>query len=325
MKPHRFAQAALAAFAGAALLLAPALAQIGEKPIRIVFPFASGGSGDALARLIADKMQAARGRTVIVESRTGAAGRLGVREVANSAPDGSTILITPIAPMVVYQHVYNKLDYDPIADFAPLSLVATFDFAIAVPAELAVKSIKELVAWGKANPGKANFGIPAAGSLPHFLGVLFGRAASIDAKAIPYKGSAAALKDVVGGHLPMIVTTTSDLVQMHKAGRIRILATSGKARSPFVPEVKTFLEEGYDLVADSWYGMFAPAKTPPDIVERYNQAIVAAVKSPDVREKLLTHGLQPAGTTAAELGAAQKRDSAFWGPAVKASGFKAQQ
>jgi tripartite-type tricarboxylate transporter receptor subunit TctC len=324
MNRRFFARTALVAALFAVASHAPAGAQPADQPIRIVFPFAGGGSGDALARLIADKMRVSLNRTVIVESRTGAAGRIGVREVARAAPDGSTILITPIAPMAVYQHVYEKLDYDPIGDFAPLSQVATFDFAVAVGADLPVKTVKELVAWGKANADKANFGIPAAGSLPHFLGVLLGRAAGIDLRAVPYKGSSAALKDVVGGHLPIIVTTTSDLVQMHKAGRVRMLATSGKQRSAFVPDVKTFAEEGYDLVADSWYGMFAPAKTPAEVIARYNKAIVAAVRAPDVREKLAAHGLQPTGTTAEELGAIQKRDSAFWAPAVKASGFKLQ-
>jgi tripartite-type tricarboxylate transporter receptor subunit TctC len=317
---------AIAVLAGCALFAGSAQSQpAGEQPIRIVFPFTAGGSGDALARLIADKMRVSLNRTVIVESRTGAAGRLGVREVAKAAPDGLTLLITPIAPMSVYQHVYDKLDYDPIGDFTPLSQVATFDFAIAVSASLPAKTLKELAAWGKANADKSNFGIPAAGSLPHFLGILFGRAAGIDMRAVPYKGSAAALKDVIAGHVPMIVTTTSDLVQTHKAGTIRILATSGKQRSAFVPEVKTFLEDGYNIVADSWYGMFAPAKMSPDLVARYNKAIVAAVNAPDVREKLLAFGMQPTGTSAAEFAVIQKRDADFWGPAVKASGFKAQQ
>jgi tripartite-type tricarboxylate transporter receptor subunit TctC len=308
--------------AGAAA--SPALAQLGEQPIRIIYPFAAGGSGDALSRLIADKMQAALKRNVIVESRTGGAGRIGVLAVKNAAPDGATLLITPIAPVAVYQHTYKSLDYDPIKDFAPISQVATFDFGIAVNPQLGVSSLKELVAWCKANPTKANFGIPATGSLPHFLGIMFGRAAGIDLKQVAYRGSAAALKDLIAGHIPMLVTTTSDLVQNHKAGKIRALATSDKQRSPYLPDVPTFREAGYELQATSWYAMFAPAKTPRELIDRYSKVIAAAVQAPDVSAKLRAFGLTPTGTTAAELAKIQKDDAALWGPAVKASGFTAQ-
>lgn len=311
----------------AALLLAPlatAKAQDIPQTIRIIFPFAAGGSGDALARLIAEKMQAGLSRNVIVESRTGGAGRIGVLAVKNAAPDGGTLLITPIAPVAVYQHTYRTLDYDPIADFAPVSQVATFDFAIAVNPQLGVASLKDLVAWAKANPDKGNFGIPATGSLPHFLGIMFGRAAGLDLKQVAYRGSAAALADLIPGHIPMMVTTTSDLVQSHKAGKVRILATSDRQRSPFVPEVPTFREAGYDIQATSWYGMFAPAGTPQALIDRYSKVIAAAVQAPDVAEKLRAFGMTPTGTTAAELARIQKDDAAFWGQAVKASGFTAQ-
>jgi len=316
---------ALAASLCASIVLpaAPLRAQSVPPTIRIVFPFAPGGSGDALARLVADKMGKALGTTIIVENRSGGAGRIGVREVARAAPDGATLLLTPIAPMSVYQHVYKSLEYDPIKDFAPVSQLGTFDFGIAVGTQLEVKNLKELVAWAKAHPDKGSFGMPAAGTLPHFLGVMFGRAAGVNFVPVAYRGSAAALADVIAGHIPMIVTTTADLVQMHKAGRIRILATSDKARSPFVPDVPTFRESGYDLVANGWYAVFAPAKTPPALVERYSKAMAAAVHAPDVSSKLEAFGLTPTGTSPAELGRIQKQDSAIWAPAVQASGFTA--
>jgi tripartite-type tricarboxylate transporter receptor subunit TctC len=306
----------------AVLAVAPARAQ--EQPIRIIFPFAAGGSGDGLARLIADKMRGPLGRAVIVESRTGASGRLGVQAVKAAAPDGNTLLITPIAPVAIYQHVYPSLDYDPIADLVPLSQVATFDFGVAVGPQITAASLKDLVAWAKANPAQANYGIPAAGSLPHFLGVMFGRTTGTDVRAVPYRGSAAALTDLVGGQIAMVFTTTSDLAEMHKAGRIRMLATSDRARSPFVPEVPTFREAGYDLEATGWYGLFAPAKTPPDVVERLNKAIVAAMRMPEVQERMRAFGLQPTGTSARDFAEIQKTDSARWAPHVKASGFKPQ-
>jgi tripartite-type tricarboxylate transporter receptor subunit TctC len=324
MRVHRFLQFASIAVCTIAML-AVAQAQVGGEPIRIIFPFAPGGSGDALARLIADKMHASLNRPVIVENRTGAAGRIGVQAVKSASPDGNTLLLTPIAPMSIYQLVYKSLDYDPIHDFEPLSQLATFDFGVAVGQHVPAKSLKELVAWAKADPARTNFGMPAAGSLPHFLGITFGHAAGVDLRAIIYRGSAAALADLVAGHIPMLFTTTSDMVEMHGAGRIRVLATSDQQRSPFLPDIPTFRESGYDLVATGWYGMFAPAKTPADVVARLNKAIVAAVKSPDVRERMLAAGLQPTGTSAAELGQIQRRDSEFWAPAIKASGFKPAQ
>ena len=300
----------------------PAQAQLGgEQPIRIIFPFTPGGSGDALTRLIADKMRAELNRPVIVENRTGAGGRIGVQAVKNAAPDGSTLLMVPIAPVAVYPLVYKNLEYDPFTELAPVSQLGTFDFGIAVGPMAPVKTMKELVAWSKANPKDANYGTPAAGTLPHFLGALLGEKAGLDFRHVGYKGSAAALTDLVGGQIPVVVTTTSDLLPMHKGGKLRVLATSDAQRSQFLPDIPTLREAGYDLEATGWYGMFAPAKTPPEIIERLNKAIVNAVKSPDVRERMLTFALEPTGTSAAELGAIMKRDAAFWAPAVKASGF----
>lgn len=301
-----------------------AQAQIGEQPIRIIFPFGAGGSGDALSRLVADKMRAGLNRPVIVENRSGAAGRIGVQAVKSAAPDGMTLLLTPIAPVAVYQHVYKSLGYDPLTDFDAVAQIGTFDFGIAVGPKVPVKTLKELVAWAKANPSEANYATPGAGTLPHFLAVLFGQRAGLDLRHVSYRGSAPALTDLVGGQLPMIVTTLSDMTEMHKGGRIKVLAVSGSKRSQFMPEVPTLAEEGYDLSATGWYGMFVPAKTPSDFVEKVNRIVVDAIKSPDVSGRMLTMGLQPTGTSAAEMAAIQKRDSAFWAPAVQASGFKAE-
>jgi tripartite-type tricarboxylate transporter receptor subunit TctC len=323
MRGWRALHLALAAMA-VSLFAGPLHAQLGEQPIRIIFPFAAGGSGDVLSRMIADKMHGSLNHAVIVEDRTGAAGRIGVNDVKAATPDGGTLLLTPIAPMSVYQHVYAKLGYDPIKDFAAISQLGTFDFGIAVGPQVEAKTLKELIDWAKANPTEANFAIPGAGTLPHFLGVLLGREAKIDLRAVPYRGSVPGVADVVAGHIPIIVTTTSDLVQMHKAGRIRVLATSGKARSPFLPEVPTFREAGYNLVATGWYGMFAPAKTPAKVIERLNEVIVEAVRSRDVEDRMLAFGLQPTGTSAAEFARIVKADSELWAPAVKASGFKAE-
>jgi tripartite-type tricarboxylate transporter receptor subunit TctC len=320
----RIALAVIVPYLAAALFAGPLFAQIGGQPLRIIFPFAAGGSGDIAARLIADKMRTALDRPVIVENRLGADGRIGVRAVKEADPDGNTLLLTPIAPMSIYQHVFAKLDYEPINDFAPITQVGSFDFGIAVGPQVEAKTLKDLIAWAKANPSDANYAIPGAGTLPHFLGVMLARAAQIDLRPVPYHGSAAGLADLIAGHIPIEITTTADLVQMHKDGRIRVLATSNRARSPFLPDVPTLREAGYDLVATGWYGMFAPAKTPPDVIARLNKVIVDAVRSPDVQDRLLALGLQPTGTSPDAFARIVQDDSNLWAPAIEASGFPKQ-
>jgi tripartite-type tricarboxylate transporter receptor subunit TctC len=315
----------LAAAALFAAIAAPAWAQL-EQPIKIVFPYSAGGVGDALARLLGQNLSAGlNGTSVVVENVTGAAGRAGIRATINAKPDGKTILLSPIAAVAVHNHVYKNLGYDPLTDLSPISQVAEFEFGIAVGTNVPAKNLTELVKWAKANPDKASYGSPGAGALPHFFGVLFGKAAGIDLVHIGYKGSAIALTDLIGGQIPIVVTTTSDLLAHHKAGKIRILATSDSKRSPLVPEVPTFKESGYDIVGTSWYGVFAPANTPADIREKYSKILAAAVKRPEIKKTFLTMGLYATGTTPEELGKIQKRDSAHWAPAVKASGFSPNQ
>ncbi len=321
MNRRRFLASALSV----AMLPRVARAQLGEQPIRIIFPFAAGGSGDALARILADALRAKLDRTVVVENRTGAAGRIGVQAVKASPPDGTTLLLTPVAPMSVYQHVYPQLGYDPIADFEPVTQIGTFEFGLAVGPQLPVKTLAELVAWVKANPAQASYGSPGAGTLPHFFGVLFARASGLPLVHVQYRGSAAALTDLLGGQLPMLSTTVTDLLEMHKAGRIRTLATSEAQRSRFMPEVPTFREAGYDIQGNGWYGVFAPAKTPREIVARYSAILAEAAQSPEIRAKLDAFGLHATGTTPERFAQIQKADSDLWAPAVKASGFQPQQ
>jgi len=308
--------------AAAALAPAVARAQALEQPVRIVFPFAAAGIGDALARFLAEQLRGGLGRPVIVENRTGAAGRIGVQAVKAAAPDGATLLLTPIAPMAVYPHVYPALDYDPEADFAPVAQVASFEFGVAVNAATPVADVAALAAWVRADPARGSFGTPGAGTLPHFFGLLFAQAAGLSLEHVGYRGSAPAVSDLVGGHVPMLFTTTSDLLEMHRGGRIRILATSDAERSPFVPDIPTFREAGLAIEGAGWYGVYAPARTPAATVDRINAVIVAALRQPVLRDRVLAMGLKPTGTTPAEFAAIQRADSARWAPAVKASGFK---
>ena len=321
---RRSFRAALALLVLSALGM-PALAQVGDAPVRVVLPFAPGGAGDALARIVAEAIRGATGRTAIAENRAGASGRIGVQYVRGSAPDGSVLLITPIAPMAIYPHTYDRLDYDPVVDFQPVSQVATFEFGLATGTATTATTMMALVDWVRANPARASYAIPGEGTLPHFCGVLFARTANLALEAIAYKGNVPAIADLMGGHVPMLFTSTPDLVVAHRAGRIRVLATSGEGRSPMLPDVPTFREAGYPITGVGWYAVYAPARTPPDTVERLSRIIADAVRAPAVRERFETLGLIPTGTTGPELAMIQKEASDLWGPVVRASRFKAEQ
>jgi tripartite-type tricarboxylate transporter receptor subunit TctC len=304
-------------------VLATVAAHAQSNTIRIIFPYAAGGSGDATARLLADKLQTSLGQTVLVENRTGGAGRIGVNAVKNAAADGSTLLFTPFAAVTIYPFAYHTLDYDPFTDLVPITQVCTFDFALAVRSDFPAKTPQELVSWLKANPASAQYGSPGAGALPHFFGLLFGRAAGVEMTHIAYKGTAPALADLLGGQIPMVSSTVSDFLELHRAGKIRVIATSGEERTTDLPDVPTFKESGIDIVGSGWYGMFAPAHTPSDVVARLNAALVAALAPPDIKQRVSGLGLKPTGTSPAQLAAIQKADADKWAPIVKASGFVA--
>lgn len=296
-----------------------------DMPLRVVFPFPAGGSGGALARLVADWLAAGLGHPAIVDNRPGAGGRIGVQMVRNAAPNGTTLLVSPIAPMAVYQHVYKSLGYDPLADFQPITQLATFEFGLAVGASVPARTVAELVAWVKAHPEMANYGSPAPGTLPHFLGVWFGRSVGIDWRHIGYGATARPINDLVAGHIPIVFYSTNELVELHKAGRIRVLATSAGERSVFLPDVPTFREAGYDIEATGWFGLFAPDGMPDAIVDRLNRTIVAALQLPNARETIRGLGLNATGTSAEEFARIQRADAARWAPAVRDSGFTGEQ
>ena len=307
------------------LLAFPASAQLRSQPVHIIFPFAAGGSADALTRIIADELSTGLGRPVIVEPRPGAAGRIGVQAVKSAEPDGNTLLMAPIAPMVVYQNIYPALEYDPVKDFRPVSQLATYEFGIAVGNNVPVKTLAELVAWIRANPVRANYGTPGAGTLPHFFGVMFSGAIGVPLQQIAYKGTAPALTDLVSGQIPIMFHAVNELVEMHKAGKIRVLATSDKTRSAFLADVPTFREAGYALEGTGWYGLFAPARTPDEIVAQINAIVVATLAKSGIRERILVLGVQPTGTSPTALALVQREDIDRWAPAVKASGFAPSQ
>jgi tripartite-type tricarboxylate transporter receptor subunit TctC len=303
---------------------APAIAQDKvDKPVKILVGFAPGGTADIIARVVADKMTASLGQPVLVENRPGAIGRIVADAVKSAPPDGSTIMVMPIGPMAVVPHVYKDITYDPIKDFTPIAIGATFQFAFAASPKSGAKTWPEFATWAKANPGKADYATSGAGSLPHFFGVLLGRGIGVEMVHVPYKGSAAYTADMISGQVSSAVDALADLTELHRAGKVKILATSGAQRSTALPDVPTFTELGVQGVeAMGWFGFFAPAKTPKPVIDNLNKAINAALASPDVAAKLSGIGMDPAAATPEQFAKIVADDYAKWGPIVKASGFK---
>lgn len=299
----------------------------GPEVVRIVNGFPAGGTADLTSRRVADRIAGVFGKTVVVENKTGAAGRIAVDTVKAAPADGSTLLLTPYSMMAIYPHIYKQLSYDPFKDFVPVCLGSMLSHGLAVgplvPAS--VKTVKDYLAWAKANPKDASYGSPAAGSTPHFLGALMGINAGIDLKHVPYRGSVPGVADVVGGSLASMVTPHGDFIANHKAGRLRVIATSGKKRSPFLPDIPTFAEQGFpELTVEEWFGFFAPAKTPANIVAAANAAINGALKQPAVAEGLGVLGLVPLGGTVDEMAKDWKAQYDYWGPICKKIGFTAE-
>jgi tripartite-type tricarboxylate transporter receptor subunit TctC len=315
------------AAAGLALAGPGVRAQGLPESARIYAGFAAGGTVDVTARRVADKLRDVLAKSVLVENRTGAGGQIALSGLKTAPADGLTLLVTPMSMLGIYPHTYKKLPYDPVADFQPVSQAVRFDFGFAVgpmvPAS--VKTLGEFAAWCKANPANANFGSPAAGSVPHFVAELFSRAAGLDLRHAPYRGTQPAIADLIGGQIASVSGPVGEFLQHLSGGKVRLLATSGAARSKFAPGVATYAEQGFkDIVFDEWFGFFMPAKVPADALNRAVTAIHAALRAPDVVEGLAQMGLEARPSTPAELAALLKRDSDRWAPLIKTIGFSAE-
>jgi tripartite-type tricarboxylate transporter receptor subunit TctC len=286
----------------------------------------AGGALDTLCRQVADHIQPGYSRNAIVENRTGGAGQIAVTYVKVAAPDGSTVLCTPMPQLGIYPHTYKKLPYDPQEDLAAVSMGAAFDLAIAVGPAIpaAVTTVPEFLRWCKANPGRANFGSPAAGSTPHFVGMLLGRAGNVELSHIAFRGTPPAVMDMVGGQIQSVVAGVGDFLQFVEAGKCRLLATTGAKRSKFAPNVPTLIEQGYSgMEFSDWFGFFVPANTRPAQVERLSAAIRTALARQDVIKTLALKGLDARSSTPQQLQAALRADTVRWGPIVKSIGFTA--
>jgi tripartite-type tricarboxylate transporter receptor subunit TctC len=295
-----------------------------KQPLRILVPVPAGGQADIVARLIGDALRADLGQPIVVENRSGATGRIAVDALKSATPDGATLLFAPIVVPVIGPLVFKRISYDPARDLVPVTQVARYEFAFAVAAHHPARTVPEFVAWAKANPAQASFGSPGAGSLPHFLGVMLAQAAGVELVHVPYKGVAPLEAELMSGQIAAGISASADVIPLHRAGKLRILGTSGRERSPLLPAVPTFRQQGYPAVeAAGWHGVYAPAGTPKAVIDRLSMAIVAAVQTPELRRKLGTLGVEPTGTTPETLAAIMAADAARWAPIIKASGFSA--
>ena len=317
--------------AGASALLAgigqQALAQSGMEVVRLITGFAAGGTSDTTCRRVATRLAPDYAKTAVVENKTGAGGQIAVTYVKAAVPDGSTVLQTPTSILTIYPHIFKKLPYDPAVDLTPVTLACLFDFGFAVgPAvPLTVKTVPEFLAWAKANPLGANFGSPAAGSTPHFIGALLGKSAGLDMKHAAYRGTQPAMLDLLGGNISAVSGPIGDITQHLPTGKVRILGTSGAKRSRFAPDVPTFTEQALpELTHSEWFAFFLPAKAAPETVSRLNAAMKFALAQKDVIDGMAGFGLEAMSSTPAELADLVRKDTAKWAPIVKRIGFTAE-
>jgi tripartite-type tricarboxylate transporter receptor subunit TctC len=305
-----------------ALAACAAQAQTSDTTLRIVTGFAPGGATERVARIVGEKLQAKLGMTVIVENKTGAGGRLAAQQVKATPAGQHVLMIANPAVMVVAPLVFKDNGYDPDRDFVAVSHVNDYDFAVSVASAVPVRELSHLVAWLKANPDKANFGVPATGSLPHFVALMLAERAGVKAQVVGYRGSAPLVTDLIGGQVPVSIDTLETVLPQHEAGKVRILATAGAKRASIAPTIPTFRESGLPLVATGWNAFFAPSTMPAAAVQRYAAAITDVMKDPDTQRKFLAAQMQPVVSTQAQTEAMLKAYRAQWAPVVQKSGYQ---
>jgi len=317
---------ALAAVAACAQLAAPLTASaqaFPSKPVKLVVPFPPGGSLDNAGRLLAQKLSEAWGQQVLVENKPGAGGNVGADAVAKSPADGYTVVMGALSTHAVNPSLYAKMPYDAARDFAPISLVAITPNVLIVNASTPIASLKELIAFAKANPGKVNFGSGSNGSAGHLAGELFKMDTGTDVAHIPYKGGAPALQALLAGDTQFMFDNLANAMAQVKGGKVRAIAVTTAQRSKLAPDLPTMAEAGmpgFDI--STWFGLLAPAGTPPEVIAKWNADLVKVLNAPDVRERMLAQGAEPTPTTPAEFAAFIAKEREKYAKIVKASGAK---
>lgn len=318
---RRRASLALVGAAALASALGAGTAWAQDKPaLKIVVGFPPGGSVDVLARNLAEAMRDDFS-AVVVENRPGAAGRIALGQIKNTKPDGATVIIAPSPGFVLFPHIFKKLDYDPNRDFTPISQLAAQPFGVTAGLGAGVKTIAEMSAKAKSDPNSATLGTSGEGSAGHVIGVWLGQLMGVKLTNVPFQGGAPANAGMLAGTVSYRIDALSETTELHKGGKARLVAVTGSKRDPQVPDVPTLKEQGVNMEASSWFGMFGPAGMPKDVLDRINQSVVRAIKRPDITERLLKMGFEPIGSSPAELGTRLTADFAAWEKPAKGTGL----
>ena len=321
--PSRLAKFALATLLLAAAAPAVQAQDLPNKPVHMVIAFPAGGPTDFVGRLVADKVKDILGRTIIIENKAGANGAIGADYVAKSPPDGTMLFLTTMGAVVVTPHMRSDLPYNSIRDFAPITNVVLNTTVLVVRTDSPYKSTKDLVAAAKAKPGEMTFASTGVGSPPHLTLELLQSAAGVKFVHVPYRGAAPALTDLLGGQVQVFAADLPVLMSNIKGGKIRALGVASGQRNPTLPDVTTLAEQGYpNTTVDNWYGLLAPAKTPPAVIAKIHDAFVQAINDPDIKKKLIESGAIPVADTPVEFGKFFKAEYERWGKVVSASGMK---
>ena len=305
--------------AAAAVHAVPAFAQQPGKTLKLIVPFPAGGTADILPRLLADKVRAAYPAGVIVENRSGAGGNIGAELVARADPDGTTLLVSPPGPIAINHHLYKSLSFD-LTKWVPVTVIATVPNVLNVRKDFPAKTVQEFIAYAKANPGKVTYASQGNGSTSHLTAAMFMQLTGIDMVHVPYKGTAPALVDLVGGQVDLFFDNIASSATFHNGGKTRILAVADEKRSPLLPQVPTFEESKVPgMVAVTFFSMVAPPGTPKEAVDYAYKAFSGALQSPDVKQKFAEQGATPAGWSPEKSGQFIRKESDKWGKVIKSA------
>jgi len=304
----------------------PASSGTGASPLRLVVGFPPGGALDTLARALAEQLRMAGEDQVIVENRPGASARISIEHVKRSAPNGRTVLLSSHAPLILFPMTYRQLAYDVERDFIPVAHLAEVPTVISAGADRPYKTLQDYVRWVRANPAQGSVGLTNLGGFLHFATLGMAKSVGVELKPVPYKGGAPLVADLVGGHVPLSTDALASQLELHRAGKVRILAVSGTRRNASLPDVPTAREAGVDGFdhANASFSAFVPAGTPPEVVQRLERAFVAAMQRPEVRNLMTRAGLEATGLPGAAVSRALSTERDFWRPLVQASGFRSE-